>query len=113
MTYDMDVIEELIHALTAEVATMEDIWLAIYPDIKGREFFFFDKKQHRDDILVSPVKFLNELEVCIKDEVNIAVTNPNFAARLKEILEKHDVWRDKGIIFMLEEQKMRVDLVEG
>lgn len=113
MTYDMDVTEELIHALTAEAATMEDIWLAIHPDIKGRESSPFDKKQHRDDIPVGPAKPPGEPEVCTKDGVNIAATNPNFAARLKEILEKHDVWRDKGIIPMPEEQKMRVDLVEG
>jgi hypothetical protein len=45
--------------------------------------------------------------------VSICNTNPEYAQRVKALIDRYEVFRYKGIVPMQEGQKMRIDLVEG
>jgi hypothetical protein len=45
--------------------------------------------------------------------VSIANIDPKLAGIIKRIVDSHDTFRDKGIVPMAEEDKMRIELVDG
>ncbi|XXG99813.1 mitochondrial splicing system protein [Hypoxylon texense] len=48
-----------------------------------------------------------------KDGVHCCSSNKTFAKKLVTLAEKWDIWRDKGVIKLPEDEKMTVDLVEN
>jgi hypothetical protein len=36
-----------------------------------------------------------------------------FVEKLRTVLDKYDIWRDRGIVPMAEEDKMYIEFVEG
>lgn len=48
-----------------------------------------------------------------KAGVSICDTDPDFARRIATLIDKFDIFRNRGIVPMAEEDKLRVDLVDG
>lgn len=56
----------------------------------------------------------NELnEVKTEQGVHVCAINQRESEVIVKLIELYDVWRDRGIILMDEEDKMRIELVEG
>lgn len=104
LSAEFDLSEDMINAFASEEATPEDIWKAT--------------RGHRGGPDETPPTFgvskpVNMPEIETKHGVHVCNNEPALAARIKDLAESFSLWEKKGILDLPDDEKMRIDLVDG
>ena len=54
---------------------------------------------------------LGKLKLITRYSVTISIKDNDFAVRLRDIIERYNIWRNYSVVLMSDNKKLRIDLI--